>query len=138
LLDCNRAQGKRLAHLVTTSGQPLIAFHNALLRQVLPDGIQLADDAAWIDRQQRGALAEHYKRFLALFVAHGVMVETYIPEDVTLVQQALLPAIAFIEQRFGVAPLICDLAAGCPRQADGNAYPAALRHSIRELLDVAG
>lgn len=136
VIDFAAAQGVRLRDVVTLSAQPLPDFHAGLMRMAALDDVQVTDDAAWIDRQQRGNLLEHYKRFLALFVAHGVMLENYEDEDAPLVRDVLEPAFAFIEWQFGVAPLICDLAAGSgAHPGDWNAYPGTLRSHLQAATD---
>lgn len=109
ILDFNAAQGARLCDIRTLAGIPLVEFHNDWLQRVLPAQVQLADDAAWINRQRRGDLSAHYKRFLALFVAHAVMLEAYIDDDAALIRHTLQPAFAFIQRQFGVRPLIANL-----------------------------
>jgi len=124
VVDFVTAQGTRLCDVRTLHGQPLPDFHAGLMRAAALDDVQVADDAAWIDRQQRGDLPEHYKRFLALFVAHGVMLENYEAEDAALLREVMQPAFDFVQQEFGVAPLVCDLAAGSgAHPGDWNGYP---------------
>ena len=134
IIDLNAAQGKRLCDIHTLDGVPLIGFHNDWLRAVVPTHVQLADDAAWIDRQRRDCLSERYKRFIALLVVHQVLLEAYIEEDASLVRDALLPAFAFIHHRFGVAPLIANLhdASALPPR-DWDAYPEHVSRQIDRL-----
>ena len=133
LIDFTRAEGARLCDIRTRVGVPLLEFHNNLLHHVPLRGAQVVDDASWTDRQQRGDLPEHYKRFLALCVAHGVMLEDYLDEEALLVRNVLKPAFAFVERHFGVVPLIstlCD-ADVMPTQ-NWYAYPHAFHAAIRQ------
>ena len=134
VIDFATAQGQRLSDIRTLHGQPLPDFHAELMRTAHLDAVQVADDAAWISRQQRGNLPEHYKRFLALFVAHGVMLEAYIDEDAALVRDALRPAFAFIQQHFGVVPLIVNLHdASVLPPCEWDAYPEHVHSQIDRL-----
>ena len=123
IIDFATAQGQRLSEIFTLHGQPLIEFHARLMHAAPLHDVQVADDAQWIGRQQRGDLPEHYKRFLALFVAHAVMLENYEAEDAALLHTVIEPAFAFAERQFGVRPLIANLAEGVAPPVDWNAYP---------------
>lgn len=110
IVDFATDQGKHLEDIVTSFGEPLVQFHNKLLRKLYSvDEVILADDSAWIDRKGRGRLFEHYKQFLSLYIVHGVMLESYIDEDDPFVQNILKPTFALTEERFGVRPLIANL-----------------------------
>ncbi len=133
IIDFATAQGKRLCDVSTLDGQPLLAFHAGLMRKAALDDVRIVDDASWIDRQRRGTLHEHYKRFLALFVAHGVMLEHYIADDASLIRDALLPAIHFITRQFGARPLIANLVEGVAPPLDWDAYPEHVYRQIDRL-----
>ena len=138
IIDFNVAQGERLSNIRTLTGVPLVEFHNDWLRRVLPARVQLADDAEWISRKQRGNLLEHYKRFLALLVVHEVLLEAYIDEDATLVRDVLRPAFSFIHQQFGVTPLIANLHdVSVLPPCDWDAYPEHIHNQI-EAAHAAG
>lgn len=133
IIDVNAAQGARLCDIHTLAGIPLVGFHNDWLRRALPTQVQVADDAELISRQQRGNLPERYKRFLALLVAHEVLLENYEAEDTPLLRAVIEPAFVFAEQRFGVRPLIANLAAGVVPPPDWNAYPEHIHHQLDRL-----
>lgn len=134
IIDFAATQGARLCEISTSSGQTLIEFHAGLMRAAALPNVQVADDAAWISRQQRGDLPEHYKRFLALFVAYAVMLENYEDEDTPLLRAVIEPAFAFVERQFGARPLIANLAEGVAPPVDWNAYPERLFLHMQETL----
>lgn len=134
VIDFTAAQGQRLCDIRTSDGQPLPDFHASLMQAAHLDNVQVADDAPWIDRQQRGQLSEHYKRFLALFVAHGVMLENYETEDAPLLRVVIEPAFVFVERLFGVRPLIANLAADVVPPMDWNAYPEHIHRQLDQRL----
>lgn len=126
------AQGKQLKDIKTVFEIPLVAFHNNLLSEVYPHAVELYDDAPWIDRNHRGNLLEHYKKFLALFIVHGVMFEYYPEEDSLLVDTILKPAAEFVAKEFGVAPLITNLVDdSIVHIRDWTSYPSIFYSQIK-------
>ncbi|HYE23137.1 MAG TPA: hypothetical protein VEA92_01640 [Candidatus Paceibacterota bacterium] len=112
IIDFAQAQGRPFSEVKTLWGESLIDFHTRLFSEMKNGRACIVDDAAWIDRNERGNLLEHYKRFLALFVAHGVLFEDYLIEDKEeehFMREVLEPAFAFVEETFGVRPLITQL-----------------------------
>ena len=112
VIDFNKANGKPLGSIETLWGQPLVDFHAELLKSYTKGIVEVHEDAEWIDRNHRGDLLEHYKKFLALFLVHGVLFEDYQVEDKhegRFVNEVLRPAYRFVEQEFGCRPLITQL-----------------------------
>jgi hypothetical protein len=110
--DINMANGKKLSEITTNWDQSLISFHTELCRQYFHDRVSIVNDGPWIDRNHRGNLLEHYKRFLALFIVHGVLFEDYLIEDEQerdFIEEVLTPAFQWVEQHFGCRPLIAQL-----------------------------
>lgn len=112
IIDFNASDGKDFSRITTTWGEPLIDFHSWLAGEL---GLSLTcatDDASWIDRHKRGDLATQYVQFLSLFVTHGIMFETYELDnevEVNFLSSALRPAYELVKEKFGCAPLICEL-----------------------------
>lgn len=133
VIDFNTYSGKRLDSVHTLWGERLPDFHTRLLKPYLRGHTTVIDDAEWIDRNDRGDLLAHYKRFLALFVAHGVLFEDYWFEDKhesLFMEAILLPAAEFIAREFGVCPLITHLTPTSGESRDfWLSYP-------REVMDV--
>lgn len=132
IIDFETANAKQLKDIETIFKIPLVKFHNDLLSEIYPHAVEVVDDASWIDRNNRGNLLEHYKRFLALFVVHGVMFEYYPEEDGFLIENILKPAFAFIQEEFGVAPLITSLVDDeIVHVRNWNAYPSVLYSQVK-------
>lgn len=122
IVDFAKAQGKPFSDIETLWGEPLTEFHARLFKEVTTVPPLITDDAEWIDRNGRGDLLAHYKRFLALFIAHGVLFEDYLVEDKEeeyFVREILEPAFTFVEETFGVRPLITQLT---PSSVESPAY----------------
>lgn len=138
IVDFNTANGKRFDTVTTLWGEKLIDFHARLFSQLIHGNIESPDDAAWIDRHHRGNLLEHYKQSLALFVTHGIFFDDYPIEDeheISLVRRVLRPAYRFIEQRFGLRPIIVQLV---PKTFESNrfwiSYPKDVLDIVRASL----
>ena len=133
IVDFATSQSKPFNTIATTWGENLVAFHTRLFRSLSKVDPHIVDDSLWIDRNHRGDLLEHYKRFLALFIAHGVLFEDYLVEDEEeehFVREILEPAYTFIEEYFGVKPLITQLVPSSVESAHfWLSYP-------REVLDI--
>jgi hypothetical protein len=132
IINFEIANAKQLKDIETIFTIPLVKFHNELLSEIYPHTVEVVDDSAWIDRNNRGNLLEHYKKFLALFVVHGVMFEFYEDEDVLFVENVLKPAFSFIQEYFGLAPLLCNLVDdNIAHVRNWNAYPSILYSQVK-------
>jgi hypothetical protein len=145
VLDFNISQGRKLRELQTFAGTPLTEFHIGLFQELKIDSLRVADETAWIDRHQRGQVAEHYKRHLALFLAHGILFEYFlpsIPAERQFLSRVFAPAFEFINDMFGVRPLVVPLVEpGAEAERNWEAYPPTLaefvqRHARRRRRDL--
>lgn len=112
IVDFNKVSGKPFRDIETKWGESLVAFHESLFKSLASRPVELVDESAWIDRHHRGDLSLHYKKFLALFIVHGILFEDYALEDreeAKFIEGVLRPAFRFIEQEFGCRPLIAQL-----------------------------
>jgi hypothetical protein len=112
VVDINAVNGKQIKDIRTLWGQPLSEFHDELCKHFFHDKVEIVDDAAWVTEHHRGNLLEHYKKFLVLFLAHGILFEDYLPDDAAeqeFVKKILRPAFVFVEKHFGVRPLVASL-----------------------------
>lgn len=112
IVDMNSVNGKKFEDITTLWGQSLSDFHDELCNHFFQDKVQIVDDAVWISEHHRGNLLEHYKKFLVLFLAHGILFEDYLPEDPKeqqFVNGILAPAFDFVQSQFGIRPLITHL-----------------------------
>jgi hypothetical protein len=133
IINFEEAQGKPLRDIKTIFNIPLAKFHNDLLTEVYPHAVELFDESAWIDRNGRGNLLEHYKRFLSLFIAHGIMFEFYEAEvDDFFVENVLKPAVEYVTKEFGHRPLIANLVDdNISHIRNWNAYPSILYSQVK-------
>lgn len=140
IVDFNAASGKTFNAIETCWGEPLVDFHTNLFAATTKHSIQIVDDAPWIDRHSRGNLLEHYKAFLALFLAHGILFEDYVIEDKhegIFVETILRPAFEFIETEFGVRPLITQLTPTSVESQDfWLSYPKKVLDIVRGKMEV--
>jgi len=132
VLDFNEAQGRRLHELKTHAGHSLIDFHNDLFDHIHGKRPIIRDEASWIDRQHRGNMLEHYKKYLALFVVHGILFEYFLTFDSNeqkLIAEIIAPAYDHVREKFGVGPLITPPVSPSVDQRNWESYP-------RKALDV--
>lgn len=138
VVDFNTNDGKSFDSIQTHWGEGIVDFHNDLLRKASTIPVIISDDSAWIDRHHRGNLLEHYKKFLALFLLHGILFEDYLPHDpgeAKFIEDVLKPAFIFIESKFGFRPLITHLnPTGVESSRFWIAYPASVRKLIDEKI----
>jgi hypothetical protein len=107
IVDVPQYEGKRLHEVHCRDGRGLIDFHNSLFDRLPVRDFFLADDSGWIDRNHRGDVANHYRRYLALFVTHGVLFEDFeTADDAELRERTVHPLLAEFEVRWGLHPLI--------------------------------
>lgn len=126
IIDFNTANGKRLKDVKTFAGTPLIAFHNDLFTHVMGKQPIISNDDTWIDRQHRGDMMEHYKRFLALFAVHGILFEYFLTHDTDeqkLVAEIIVPAFDHVHDVLGVTPLITPPVSPSTDQRNWESYP---------------
>ena len=107
ILDVPAAEGLALKNLRCRDGRRLIDFHNGLFEKVEGTNYRIVDDSDWIDRNHRGDMMSHYRRFLALFVTHGILFEEFeTGNDEVLRQQIVRPLLAEMWGKLGARPLI--------------------------------
>jgi hypothetical protein len=135
VIDFAQAQGCPFNVIETIFRIPIIAFHHALFNEIYQDEVTIIDESTWIDRNHREDLQEQYKRMLALLIVHGIMLESYSPDEQRLVEAVLGPAFTEITEHFGVRPLIAELISSeLEQKRDWNAYPSVLYQHIRGRL----
>ncbi|OGG69575.1 hypothetical protein A3F27_00445 [Candidatus Kaiserbacteria bacterium RIFCSPHIGHO2_12_FULL_53_13] len=138
IVDFKTAARKPFREITTLWGEPLTDFHTNLLSRFARKKVEIHDDTAWIDRNHRGDLPELYKKFLSLFIVHGVLFEDYSMDDkneIDFAKQVLQPAFRFVEERFGCRPLIAELV---PPSVESDlfwiSYPSGTLDVLREKM----
>jgi hypothetical protein len=137
IIDFSEAQGKSFNNIETLTNVPIIDFHNSLFTLIPPyDVVEIYDEADWIDRNYRDNLVKHYERVLALFIAHGIMMESYLDSESKFVEDVLLPAFTTTQNRFGLRPLIVELIdKNLEMTRNWNGYPSVLYQFIKNQLN---
>ncbi len=135
IIDFSQFDGCSFDQIVTSFGEDLPSFHMKLLREMYPSTALVRDESSWVSRHHRGDLLPQYKHMLALLCVHGIMFESYLPEETSLVLNILEPAFKEIEQVIGVKPLIVELIdAELEKTRDWNGYPSVLYPVIKNEL----
>ena len=135
IVDFNTADGKPFNTIKTLWGESLVDFHSRLFTKFMDKRIRNPDDSAWIDRHHRGNLLKHYKNFLALFITHGIFFEDYVLEDkheLDFVRKVLRPTCGFLEERFGLRPIIVPLV---PKTFESNRFWISYPEEVLEIVE---
>ncbi|MEN9413308.1 MAG: hypothetical protein RLZZ342_395 [Candidatus Parcubacteria bacterium] len=138
IIDFTKAEGKKLNEIETLWGEKLTAFHARAFAQMVKSPVIVANDTAWLDRNGRGNLLELYKRYLSLFVVHGILFEDYVlsdAQDAEFVKTIVRPAVEFVENKFGHKPLIAELV---PQTFESSTFWISYPKRIRELASEQG
>lgn len=134
IVDFNAADGKKFSDIQTLWEENLIDFHKRLFSEFIDGGVELPDDATWIDKHHRHNLLEHYKHLLALFVVHGIFFENYDmndPHEKYFVNNILRPACHAVEERFGYRPLLVEL---FPPTPESNRFWISYPHKVLDIV----
>ncbi len=133
VIDFAIAQGKPFSEIKTKFGDNLVNFHTELFDKSFPVHVKICDESDWVDRNSRENLKEQYKRMLSLLVVHGIMFESYVPEEQDFVDEILLPAFNEIVSIFGCKPLITQLVPfEREYERNWNGYPHAVYPFVKE------
>ena len=133
--DFAAAERQPLSALKTSGGQSLVNFHHHLLHETLPQ-IETCDVSAWVLRHGQKA-QEYYRDFFTLFLAHGILCESFLEdEDEGLfTRDVIRPAFEAVAERFHHRPLVVELVTPEEwRQKHWWSYPDELREPARQLL----
>lgn len=110
LFDLKKNDGLLFDKVVTDSGKNIIDFHHDLFNPLYPN-VNVYDISRWIKKKGRNAL-ENYPFFIALFLCHGVLLETYnmrSSEERKFAEKIVIPSFNKIFKMFGIKPLIVQL-----------------------------
>lgn len=138
ILDFNTCDGRPFSEIKTLWGEGLVDFHTKLFTDLCNRHISIHDDSEWIDRNGRGSLLQHYKKFLGLFLIHGILFEDLKFNDAAdqdFLRKVLIPAFRFVEKKFGVRPLIVQLTpTSVESQKFWLSYPGKVAEIVREKV----
>ncbi len=133
IVDFSTNQGKPMDEILTKSGETLSNFHHNLFKSVYPDLPEIIDESQWIDRNNRNDIQEQYKKMLALLCVHGIMFESYVPNESKFVSEVVKPAFDAIEKEIGVRPLIVEhISSDLEQTRNWNSYPNNVYDFVQE------
>ncbi len=138
IADFNTAGGKRLCDVECAGGKSLIDVHHALFSDAYEGASDsmLFDASDWFHSHGPSA-SEYYKRFLALFITHGIIYENFMLNDDEkwFTENVFYPAFKEVHEYFGLKPLIVALE---PTDIEGEEFwmchPPALYDTIEKYL----
>jgi len=134
IIDFATSQGKPMKEINTTYGKTLSEFHRELFKSIYSESPEIFDESDWVDRHARNDIAEQYKKMLALLCIHGVMLESYVPDELTFVTEVVRPAFKAIEEEIGVRPLIIEhITPAQEVTKNWNSYPPNVYEAIKKL-----
>ena len=135
LIDVERWDGKPLRKIQTRWGESLVDFHHRQLEGHFP-GVEIFDNSQWL-RRMGGSPARFWPRLLSLFVCDGILFENFHSEghESEFTRRIIRPAIAEVEARYGLRPLIVPLVP-IARERDPywSWYPSLLEAEVRNAL----
>lgn len=107
IADVKENDNKKFSEIKTYSGENLVTFHHNLIPKNTPKKLELHDMSDWV-KKNGGVAKEYYKTLFALCVCHGVLLETFVTNgaESEFEKAVVLPAFEFVENKFGVKPLI--------------------------------
>jgi hypothetical protein len=133
----NEIEGKIFNSIVTNFNEPLVEFHNNLLREIYPNTLKIADEHDWINSRPRHSLQLQYEYLFSLMTTYGVMFESFPPEEHDFFLTIVYPAYQNVIRRFGIKPLLVELISDeqeCNR--DWNAYPSVVYSFVNDKMNV--
>lgn len=137
IIDLAHWDGQPLKNIRTLWGEGLADFHHRLLDRLFP-GAETFDTSAWL-RQMGGKPAQFWPRLLSLFVCDGILFENFHNEghESDFTRRIIRPAIAEVEARYGVRPLIVPLVPiDQERDPYWSWYPSLLESEVSEALRI--
>lgn len=135
IIDIKKWDGKPLAQVRTLWGERLIHFHHRLIYSRFPN-TEISDNTSWLHRMGHKP-ALFWPRLLALFLCDGVLFENFhsTGHESGFTETIIKPAMAEVESRFGITPLIVPLV---PIQEELNSrwawYPDVIENQVQEAL----
>ncbi len=124
---------KKINELLTIWNENFVDFHHRAVNEFYED-IEFYNSSDWFFKFGVKAV-DYYKYLLVLFLRNGVLFENYMlanRKEERFVNDIVIPAFKFIQEKFGVKPLIVPL---IPRDEETNKYWWYYPESIKNLID---
>lgn len=124
VIDFASFDGKSIAETKTLWGENLVALHHELFSLTsfaANKKLSFFDASDWLYRQG-GSPDKYYKKFLMLFLKHGILFENFMLENSAerkFADEIIVPAISEIHAETGFKPIIVSLE---PTDVEGDLY----------------
>jgi len=108
IMEFTPNQKKKFSEILIKTGTSLVDFHHNLL-DISGYKTQLRDNTDW--SHAIGKPIDYYYPYLAHFIAHGVLFESYVTDgsderEVAFTRDVVIPTIDRLEEEYGFRPLI--------------------------------
>jgi hypothetical protein len=135
IIDFNRVDGKKIKDVNTVWGESLVSFHNSLFQTVAPKAtFTICNEGEWLKNRFDADPLEYYKHLLPFFIAHGVLFEDFLFDDIrekAFLEEVILPAFTYVEETFGLKPLIASLV---PDTLESSRFWIAYPHTVQKIV----
>lgn len=132
VIDLVRSDRRPLRRIETLWQERFVDFHHRMLAAALP-GVEVADFTVWLGKMGASP-ARFWPRHLALYLCHGVLFDNFHSEgqERAFTRDIIRPAIATIEEAFGLKPLVVALLpVERARETHWSWYPGSLEQETR-------
>jgi hypothetical protein len=124
IVDFSQVQGKNICDNQTLQGLSLCEFHHQLLKHFDDSSTKYVDESAWVDANYREDILLQYEQMLTLLCVHGIMLESYPPEEHDFLENVVYPAFQSVIKKTNCKPLIVEhISDEEEYEKDWNAYP---------------
>lgn len=134
-IDVKRWDGKPLREIETRWGEPFVDYHHRLLDRQFP-GVEISDNSKWL-RRMGGNPARFWPRLLSLCLCDAILFENFHTEghESEFTRRIIRPAIAEVEARYGLRPLIVPLVpVARERDPYWSWYPSPLECEVQQEM----
>ena len=136
VVDFAHFDGKPISEVETLWGEKLVNFHHNLFSvSTFSQKTELSffDASAWL-KKLGGTPDKYYKKFLTLFLKHGILFENFMLEDEhekKFARDIILPLFDEIYKESGHKPLIVSLE---PTDVEGDLYWMCYEREVGEFV----
>jgi len=112
IVDFNSESGKIFRDVKTLWNEDFVAFHHRISTHILSRNttLEVMELSSWL-KKNGGVASKYYKYYLALFLCHGILVESYFldKKEKSFINTVVLSNFKRLEEIFGVKPLVVPL-----------------------------
>ncbi len=135
VIDFNQYNGKKIKEIRTLWDQSLIDFHHQILENSFPGLSESLFDASNWFHENGGVAREYYRKYLALFITHGILFENLMleGEELDFIKNKFLPAFFEVWDKIGEKPLIVALE---PTEIEGDDFWIHHPSHVKDHIDI--